>query len=518
LSISERQLPATATPDQPESKRSFADRLPAPLRRLDRGILALVIVFVLTLPLFTPRIYASDEIKYFSYLPSILFDRDVDFTNNYTYFYQLNPEKQAALKEGVIEKLNERGLPVNEGPVGSALLWSPFYLTAHGISSLGNALGIKSLKPDGYSQPYIFAVSFGSLLYAFAGLIFSYLFAANFVPRFYAAFATIVIWLGSGVIFYMSLTPPMSHANSLFMLSLWLWLWYKTREWRFEADGTFVPGVRRGSMWLLLGVLGGIATMVREQDGVIMIIAALEALFLYWHYTFGKNGNFNAHRPAILKLFGRNLLLLIGFGLSILPQLIIYLALNGRIGPGKTVGDKLQFTSLEVPGRFVQLLFLNPDHAMTWWWPVLLPALVGLIALVGNRPHRFVALLLIAAFVGELYISASFQTWWMRGSFGPRRLIGISAIYILGLAYLSYALVERWRFRLPRKVVVAVGVLFILWNFGLIVQYSAIRTPETRQRLDPARVVVDQFTTVPAKLIELPQKFFFERDKYYKKT
>ena len=67
--------------------------MPAWLRKMDRGILALTIVFVLTLPLFTPRIYASDEIKYFSYLHSIFFDHDVDFTNEYSYFYNSDPVK-----------------------------------------------------------------------------------------------------------------------------------------------------------------------------------------------------------------------------------------------------------------------------------------------------------------------------------------------------------------------------------------------------------------------------------------
>ncbi len=494
-------------------------RMPDWVRRLDRGILALLIVFVLTLPLFTPRIYASDEIKYFSYLHSIFFDRDVDFTNEYTHFYESNPKKYADFKKQVLDKPNEKGLPVNEGPVGSALLWTPFYGVAHVVALAGNAVGLKSFKPDGYSTPYTWAVTLGSLLYGFAGLIFAYLFCSNFLPRFYAAFATIIVWLASPVIFYLSLTPPMSHANSLFMISLWLWLWYRTRGWRVEADGTFVPGLRRGSMWLLLGVLGGLMTMVREQDGTVLIIAAVESLYLYWH-AWKQRSKSSPQSPTLSpqsSVLIRNLLFLFGLGLGLIPQFIVYLALNGKLGPSKTVGDKLQFFNPEVALRLPGLLF-HPDHGLFWWSPVLLPALIGLLLMLRQRQLRLITIVLLAAFLAELYISASFQTWTMKGSFGPRRLIGISPAYIAGLGYLGWWLVQQKRgWKLPRRALLVIGALFVAWNFGLIIQFSAIRTEEDRQRLDPARVVVDQFTAVPGKLADTTYKFLFDREKFYKK-
>ena len=51
-----------------------------------RELAVLVAAFVVTLPLVTPRIYASDEIQYFSYLRSLWFDRDVSFENEYQHF------------------------------------------------------------------------------------------------------------------------------------------------------------------------------------------------------------------------------------------------------------------------------------------------------------------------------------------------------------------------------------------------------------------------------------------------
>ena len=40
---------------------------------------ALLAALLLTLPLVTPRIRGADEIEYFAYLRSAVFDRDLDF-------------------------------------------------------------------------------------------------------------------------------------------------------------------------------------------------------------------------------------------------------------------------------------------------------------------------------------------------------------------------------------------------------------------------------------------------------
>ncbi len=63
--------------------------------RQEWGILALAAV--VALPLFTPRIYASDEIKYFATLRSVYFDHDLHYENEYRHFVDLDPVAQAGL-------------------------------------------------------------------------------------------------------------------------------------------------------------------------------------------------------------------------------------------------------------------------------------------------------------------------------------------------------------------------------------------------------------------------------------
>ena len=45
-----------------------------------------VLVFLLSLPAVTVRLYASDEIEYFAYLRSVWFDHDLSFDNEYRFF------------------------------------------------------------------------------------------------------------------------------------------------------------------------------------------------------------------------------------------------------------------------------------------------------------------------------------------------------------------------------------------------------------------------------------------------
>ena len=66
-----------------------------------RELLVLVCAFVLSLPAVTPRIYASDEIQYFSYLRSLWFDHDVSFENEYQYFFDRNIGRGEGLSRDV---------------------------------------------------------------------------------------------------------------------------------------------------------------------------------------------------------------------------------------------------------------------------------------------------------------------------------------------------------------------------------------------------------------------------------
>ena len=85
---------------------------------------ALCLVALVALPLFTPRVYASDEIKYFATLRSVYFDQDLHYENEYGHFIRRDPVAHDGLR------------PFRDGvtPTGS-----------HFASSLSIALALRRL-------------------------------------------------------------------------------------------------------------------------------------------------------------------------------------------------------------------------------------------------------------------------------------------------------------------------------------------------------------------------------------
>jgi len=455
----------------------------ARLRRVDLGWVALLILFLLSLPLATPRVYASDSVKYFSYLPSLLFDGDLDFTDEYTHFMQRSP---ASISPEILKRDAVTGLPLNDAAVGTALLWSPAYLLTHGGVLLARALGAP-IAADGLSQPYLVAICYASTLYAFAGLFLSYRLCRRFFSPFSSALAVAVIWLATPAFFYSHVSPPWSHSTSLFAVALLLNVWYDTR------------GRRTLAQFFLVGLLGGLLALVREQDGLFLLIPAVEAAWAYVEIlrqrAFGK----------VLPLLGRHALLLLGAFVAFAPQLAVYRVLNGRFGPNPTVSGKFTWWS----PHFFQVLG-DPHYGLLVWSPAVVLALVGLVRLW--RRDRLLALALGLSFLAEVYITGAYLTWMGPGSFGPRRFINCTALFALGLAALiSYAREKR----MPAWVLSGLAALLVAWNAGLIAHW--VLYPSDRQvglpwEHLPRRI----FLEIPRQGLDLVRRLLFEREQFYR--
>jgi len=100
-----------------------------------------------------------------------VFDRDLEFGNEYQHFYDADPEALRGFKETFLERREPRtGRHINFAPLGSGLLWSPFYLLAH-LGVLAACGAGMEVAADGFSWPYVAAVCYASALYGFLGLL-----------------------------------------------------------------------------------------------------------------------------------------------------------------------------------------------------------------------------------------------------------------------------------------------------------------------------------------------------------
>jgi len=444
------------------------------------GRRALVLLFLFTLPLVTPRVRGADEIEYFSYLRSLVFDHDVEFGNEYDRFYAADPQGLAGFKATFLDRREtETGRHINFAPLGCALLWSPFYLLAHAGVLAARAFGA-AVAADGFSFPYVAAVCYASALYGLAGLLLVHdtLRGHGRMPEPAATLSVAALWLGTPLLYYMTLAPAFSHAPGVFAVALLVWL-----SLRAAARPESSPWP-----WAVIGAAGGLAALVREQDGLFLIVPA--GLLL--------------HRAIAGRAWGAALGRAAAMGgagvLAFVPQLLAYRTLTGHFGPSRLVARKMNWSS---PHLF-QVLF-DPGHGLFAWSPLLLVAAAGLLYLVGRRRAPTVVLLTLALLV-QVWINGAVESWTQAGAFGSRRFVSSTPIFAWGLAALLAAVPAR-RVRLAGLAL----VLFVGWNVGLMVQFG-LRLMD-RQRLEWPRVAVNQVSEVPRHLVRAAWLFFTDRER-----
>ena len=457
-----------------------------------RELILLGLVFVLTLPAVTSRLYASDEIEYFAWLRSLTFDRDADFQNEYQHFYDAGVSRSPDFHETFLERTTESGRRINYTTPGSALLWSPFYAIGHLVALVGGA------PVDGFSQPYISAVTYGSACYGFLAVLFSALAARRVVGN--GVGASLCIAVGSPLLFYTYLAPGFGHATSAFAVSLFVWTWIRVRE-RWSLRGA-----------VALGLTGGLMALVREQDVLLALGPALDFLL------DGFRPKVRHPAPAVrwpVLVAGAGA---VTFGLVYSVQLMAYTAVNGHPGPTETAARKMTWTS----PHGLQVLF-SSEYGLFAWTPLALVAVAGLAWLawrgaggldsadrVSNRDAKRIGLLALLMVLLQAYTSGSVESWTVSGSFGQRRFIAITPLLVIGLAaWFSHA-----RTAWTRRALAAIVLLCIWWNLGLMAQFGLNRMDRKKLTLqENARVT---FIDLPREAPSIAWRYLFDRSSLYR--
>ena len=375
-----------------------------------------VLLALLTLPAVTTRFYASDEVELFAWLRSLAFDRDADFQNEYQHFYDAGgPVRNAGFHQTFLEGVNEAGRRRNFTPIGTALLWAPFFALGHLWAITTGAAA------DGFSQPYLTAVTWGSAVYGGLALALTLAIARRVLGDGLAP--TLVVWIGTPLIFYMYVAPGFSHACSAFAVSLFLWTWLRVR-------GGWTPA---GSA--ALGVVGALMTMVREQD--MFFIAGPAIDFARWALRPGEVTPGSSLAPAADR--GRRAFAALSAGviaclLAYTPQLLAYNALNGHPGPTTDVARKMTWSS----PHGIEVLF-SPEHGLFFWTPLALVGASGLLWLAAGRVRgtspdtRWIGAVAVVMLALQAYVSGSVESWTVAGSFGQRRFVALTPLLALGL-------------------------------------------------------------------------------------
>lgn len=456
----------------------------------------LFFLFILTLPFIRARVQ-WDGIGYYAYLRSALIDHNLQFAGDWNKppekmfllcrvcssdakLYWNNPANELlyVFLDGhmYVNPITKTGHLPNFYTVGPAILWLPFVATAHVAVLTADHLGFH-IPQDGHSWPYLVALSAATALYGFLGLWFSFDLAKNYMEERWAFWATLGIWFASSLPVYMYLDPSWSHAHSAFCVALFLWYWHKTRAGR------------TGRQWALLGAIAGLMLDVYMANGVFFLAPAMDGI------AGLAEARINRNPRLAFKTVRQELIFAVSAAIAFSPMLIAREIIYGN--------PFAQGFYMHVPWNWKSPLLgkvlFSTQHGLFIWTPILLLALLGLFALWPK--DSWLAACCLLMWVAFCYLISSDPWWYGTLSFGNRFFVSLTPVFVLGLGSAFSAAARLWPdSRTAARRLIPVTALFILWNIGLIYQWSThlVPTPGVVQWGD---VLYNQFRAVPGDML-----------------
>jgi hypothetical protein len=333
-------------------------------------------------------------------------------------------------------------------PIGPALLWTPLIWFAQAGAAVANLFGA-DIAPHAYTSWHQRFVFLSSALAAIGAVLLGLCLARRFVGGTWApAYAAIAVLLGTSVTYYATYMPSYGHALDALACAAFLAAWALTigrTDWR---------------RWVLLGVLLGIAMLIRVQDlafGVVIVVEVGAAIAgdlrrraIDWRVR------------ALIWLGGGALALVVAL-VVFTPQLYYW---HVVYGDWSSLPQGSRYTRLGSP-MIVELLYA-PRNGWLSTHPVAYLAVIGLACV--PRRARVVALALGLALALQVYLNSTILDWWAMASYGQRRMCSVTLILVVGLAALLWRagrLAARAR-RTPLVVWHALAIVvlgtFLAWN------------------------------------------------------
>jgi hypothetical protein len=371
----------------------------------------------------------SDGFYYYAYLRSLAFDGDVEFTNDYRL---LGLGDKAHLFQ-----LTSTGHAQSAWTIGPALVWSPFAAAGHLVARRLHESD-PNVSVDGVSYPYRQAICIAGLVYGLLGSWFIFRLVRLQAGVRLAAAATVMTVAGSFMLWYLVKEPSMTHAPSMALVAGFAWAWWATRQSRTRT------------VWVLLGLLAGLMTLVRWQNALFALLPACDSarqLAGAW-----RNGDRQAARDTIVN----GLLFTTAAVVAFTPQMLAWRAIYGSWLAVSPVGPQIRFGD----PHLVDILWSSRNGLFSTS-PVLYLGAAGLLLFAWRHPAAGLPCLLAVA--AMTYFNACIQDWWGSAGYGGRRFDGTVPLFAIGVACATGAAVALLR-RHPAAAVAAAGTALILWN------------------------------------------------------
>ena len=337
-------------------------------------------IFVLSFLIFlahtsyTKTALFADGRYYYVTTRSLVKDYDIDFVNDYKSL-------------GMVEEEYE-GPAENIYPPGVSLFWIPLFWTANNLA--GGA---------GFNLLYQSAVALTNIFLGTFGLYLVYVLLKEYFSEKIALLTAFTLFAATNLLFYIAVEPINSHAVSFFVSTIFIFYFLKYKEQK--------------GYYFILGIMGGIAGLVRTQDMLILILPFIQVI---------KDNYQN-----ILKLTTKYLMLIAGFVIGFLPQMVFWKIIFGSFWYSPYFDYSFSFLN---PKIFFVLF--NTQNGLFLLTPAIFLALLGLF-IFRNRNSQ-VIFYAFAYFLAQLYLVSSWQFYSQGGSYAIRMLITTYPLLAFGLA------------------------------------------------------------------------------------
>ena len=380
-------------------------------------------------------LYHGDSNGYYLHVVSFFVNGDVgDYNKTIAALQKQNPNSVDPRADVYGVRQTDIGRYCNKYPLGVPIMETPFFLLAHVYAKID-----KGYEANGWSQPYLFVISFAIIFYVLFGFYLLMRVLAHYFDQRTVLVTTLTLALATNL-FYQSTYVTMAHGFLFFQHSLLIYLTHKFYQ---------KPG-----KWLALGIGAsvGLITLTRVPE----LISALVPLL------WGINSWKSLWERIRFWITRYDFLLLAAAGLLIAfsPQLIYWYYVSGQIIYNPYVGEGFDFTHPNLLSGWF-------DFANGWliYSPIMILSLVGWF-FIGKKCSD--ARWPVFVFVGlHAYIHYSWHAWTYYPGLGSRPMVDAYPLLSFSLAaFFALSLNKKtWQWIVYTLLILAIALnLFQTWQ------------------------------------------------------
>lgn len=340
----------------------------------------------------------ADGKGYYDYLPATFIYHDLNFNYTDTLITEFYNHKE--YNAGINPEIT--GWKVNKYFVGTALVQSPFFLTAHLI-----AINSDRYPPDGYSAIYQDFIFYAALFYLFIGLFFlRKLLVKKGIQLPWIIVLQITVVFCTSIMHYAHAEASFSHIYSFAFITIFLYLFqqYSIKN-KFR---TFVLG----------SIILGIIILIRPINGLIIFSIP---------FIYNNKRLFVYDLKKLIKKRKRTLFIGIFSCLSVVfIQSMVWFIQTGQLYVKPYQDESFIFSK----PHFTDFLFSFQKGFFIYAPVFLVLILLGIIAIIIKKNYWKIGTFFLF-FSLSVYVLSSWWTWIYGGSYGSRVMIDYYSVIIL---------------------------------------------------------------------------------------